>query len=104
MSAGSDVSFLSVCPCRTLSARVSNNAGTPEHLGELVGREAVAAAVTTVMKPHPVRGWSHHTTHDPIVEVQDDIGTLDTQFIVFNIVSAFQVAGISQTPWRTGSQ
>ncbi|SEE93178.1 SnoaL-like domain-containing protein [Burkholderia sp. WP9] len=70
-----------------------NNAGIPEHLGELVGREAIAAAVTTVMKPHPLRGWSHHTTHDPIVEVQGDIGTLDAQFIVFNIVGAEKPEG-----------
>jgi hypothetical protein len=39
-----------------------NKAGTAELLGELVGPEAISAAVTTMMKPHPPRGWSHHTT------------------------------------------
>ena len=34
-----------------------NNAGTPELLGELVGPEAIGAAVTTMMKPHSPRGW-----------------------------------------------
>ena len=34
-----------------------NNAGTPELLGELVGAEAIGAAVTTMMKPHSPRGW-----------------------------------------------
>jgi hypothetical protein len=51
-----------------------NNADTPELLGELVGSEAIGAAVTTLMKPHPPRGWSHHTTHDPIIEVKGDTG------------------------------
>ena len=70
-----------------------NNAGVPEHLGELVGREAIAAAVITMMKPHPPRGWSHHTTHDPIIEIAGDTGTLDAQFIVFSIVGAEKPEG-----------
>jgi hypothetical protein len=65
-----------------------NNAGAPELIGELVGREAIAAAVTTMMKPHPPRGWSHHTTHDSIIEVHGDTGTLDVHFVVFNVVGA----------------
>jgi len=31
------------------------------------------------MKPHPPRGWSHHTTHDPIIEVKGDTATLDAR-------------------------
>ena len=65
-----------------------NNAGSPELLGELVGAVAIGAAVNTMMKPHPPRGWSHHTTHDPIIEVSGDTGTLDAQFVVFNVVGA----------------
>ena len=65
-----------------------NNAGTPELLGELVGAEAIGEAVTKLMKPHPPRGWSHHTAHDPIIEVKGDTGTLDVQFVVFNVVGA----------------
>ncbi len=65
-----------------------NNAGKPELLGALVGPEAIGAAVTTMMKPHPPRGWSHHTTHDPIVEVNGDTATLDAQFVRFNVVGA----------------
>ena len=63
-----------------------NNAGQPELIGELVGSEAIGAAVTTMMKPHPPRGWSHHTTHDPIINVKGDTGTLDAQFVVFNVL------------------
>ena len=76
-----------------------NNAGTPELLGELVGPEAIGAAVTTMMKPHPPRGWSHHTTHDPIVEVKGDSGTFDAQFVVFNVVGAEKPEG----GWPEGS-
>jgi SnoaL-like domain len=65
-----------------------NNAGAPELLGELVGAEAIGAAVTKLMKPHPPRGWSHHATHDPIIEVKGDTATLDAQFVVFNVVGA----------------
>jgi SnoaL-like domain len=70
-----------------------NNAGTPELLGELVGPRAIGEAVTTMMKPHPPRGWSHHTTHDPIIEVNGDIGTLDAHFVVFNVVGAEKPEG-----------
>ncbi len=70
-----------------------NNAGAPEPLGELVGPEAIGAAVTTMMKPHPQRGWSHHTTHDPIIEVDGDTGTLDAQFVVFDVIGAQKPEG-----------
>ena len=63
-----------------------NNAGTPELLGELVGAKAIGAAVTTMMRPHPPRGWSHHTTHDAIIEVKGDTATLDVHFVMFNVV------------------
>jgi uncharacterized protein (TIGR02246 family) len=62
-----------------------NNSGKLEPLGELVGREAIAAAVSQMMKPHPSRGWSHHTTHDHIIDVNGDDATLDAQFVVFEM-------------------
>jgi hypothetical protein len=77
-----------------------NHAGTPEPIGELHGPEAVGAAVTTMMRPHPPRGWSHHTTHDPIIEVDGDDGTIDVQFIVFNVAGAEKPAG----GWPAGAQ
>ncbi|OAJ52636.1 nuclear transport factor 2 family protein [Paraburkholderia ginsengiterrae] len=70
-----------------------NNAGVPELVGELVGREAIAAAVTHMMKPHPERGWSHHTTHDPIVTINGNRAEIDAQFIVYNVVGAERPAG-----------
>lgn len=70
-----------------------NNAGTAELFGELVGAEAIGTAVATMMKPHPPRGWSHHTTHDPIIEVNGDTATLDVHFVVFNVVGAVKPEG-----------
>jgi hypothetical protein len=65
-----------------------NNTGRPEPLGELVGPEAIAAAVEHMMQPHPARGWSHHTTHDPIIETDGDRASIDAQFVVFSVVGA----------------
>jgi 2-polyprenyl-6-methoxyphenol hydroxylase-like FAD-dependent oxidoreductase len=62
-----------------------NNSGKSEPLGEVVGRDAIAAAVSQMMKPHPARGWSHHTTHDHIIDVNGDDATLDAQFVVFEV-------------------
>jgi hypothetical protein len=62
-----------------------NNLGKLEPLGELVGQEAIAAAVSQMMQPHPARGWSHHTTHDHIIEVDGDHATMDAQFVVFEV-------------------
>jgi hypothetical protein len=62
-----------------------NNSGKLEPLGELVGRETITAAVSQMMKPHPSRGWSHHTTHDHIIDVNGDDATLDAQFVVFEV-------------------
>lgn len=70
-----------------------NNADTPELLGELVGPEAIGEAVTNMMKPHPRRGCSHHTTHDPIIEVRDDTGVFDAQFVVFSVLGAEKPEG-----------
>lgn len=70
-----------------------NDGGTPQPLGELVGREAIANAVTNMMKPHPPRGWSHHTTHDAIIDFDDDTATLDAQFIVYNVVGDLKPKG-----------
>jgi hypothetical protein len=62
-----------------------NNSGKSEPLGELVGRDAIAAAMSQMMKPHPARGWSHHTTHDHIIDVHGGDATLDAQFVVFEV-------------------
>lgn len=62
-------------------------------IGELEGREAISQAVSHLMRPHPPRGWSHHTTHDPLIEIDGDAAEIDTQFIVFNTVGAEKPAG-----------
>ena len=77
-----------------------NNAGTPEAIGELVGPGAISAAVTGMMEPHPPRGWSHHTTHDPIIEVDGDTATLDAQFVMFKVVGAEKPEG----GWPAGAR
>ena len=63
-----------------------SNAGKLEPIGELVGQDAIAGAVSNMMKPHPSHGWSHHTTHDSLIEVDGDRAQLDAQFVVFNVV------------------
>jgi hypothetical protein len=65
-----------------------NNAGVPEKIAERTGAQAIGAATATMMKPHPPRGWSPHTTHDHIVEVRGDKASIDAQFVVFNTVGA----------------
>ena len=62
-----------------------NNSGQLEPLGELVGREPIAAAVSQMMKPHFSWGWSHHMTHDHLIDVNGDVATLDAQFVVFEV-------------------
>ena len=64
------------------------NGGSPEQIGELVGGAAIAGAVVNMMKPHPTRAWSHHTTHDHIIEITGDRATIDAQFIAFNVQGA----------------
>ena len=63
-----------------------NRNGTPEKIAELTGAEAIGNAVAGMMEAHPPLGWSHHTTHDHIIEVLGDDATLDAQFVVFNTV------------------
>src|ERR1700761_503780 len=76
-----------------------SNSGTPESLGELVGRDAITAAVSQMMKPHPAGGWSHHTTHDHIIEVDGDAATIDAQFVVFEVRGKVRLA----SGWPEGS-
>lgn len=73
----------------TVDARVVicvRDAGEPQKVAELVGAEAIGGAIAGMMAPHPPRGWSHHTTHDHIIEVDGDDATVDAQFVVFNTV------------------
>ena len=63
-----------------------NPDGEPEVIGELVGREAIAQAVTDMMKPHPPRGWSHNATDGVLVEIDGDRTIVDAQFMVFSIL------------------
>jgi hypothetical protein len=75
----------------TSEARVTifynnNPDGKPELIGELAGREAIAHATTHVMKPHPLRGWSHNTTSGLLIDIDGDRATVDAQFMVFTIL------------------
>ena len=62
------------------------NRGNREFLFVLSGHAEIENAMSNLMKPHPDRGWSHHTTHDPIIEVNGDHATIDAQFIRFDSV------------------
>jgi ketosteroid isomerase-like protein len=57
-----------------------------ELLGKLTGAEQIEKAMTTAMAPHPSLGWSHHTTYDHLVSVDGDEGSIEAQFITFNVV------------------
>lgn len=73
-------------------------------IGELDGPEAIGHAVGAWMQPHPPGGWSHHTTHDPLVKVDGDRATLDAQYIVFSSRSEARPVGAqgSVTPIEAG--
>lgn len=66
----------------------SFNAGKPVHLFNLIGKAQIADAISNLMKPHPEKGWSHHTTHDHIISVNGDEAEMDAQFIRFDSVGA----------------
>ena len=57
--------------------------GVPALLAEIHGAEAIGRAVDRTTTPHVSRGWSHHTTHDWIVDVREDAARIDAQFVVF---------------------
>jgi hypothetical protein len=63
-----------------------NPDGQPEVIGELAGREAIARAMTQMMKPHPPRGWSHNATDGLLIDIDGDRATVDAQFMVFSIL------------------
>lgn len=63
------------------------------HLAQLRGPEEIGRAVSAMMKPHSARGWSHHTTMDPIITVDGDSATLDAQFIVYEVAGAEEPTG-----------
>lgn len=65
---------------------IYDKGGSPITLGVLNGRAMIAAAMSTMMKPHPALAWGHHTMHDPLIEIDGDDATMDAQFITFDVV------------------
>lgn len=55
-------------------------------MGELVGRQQIASAVTQMMTPHPPLGGSHNATSALLVELDGDCATVDAQFMVFSVL------------------
>ena len=70
-----------------------SNGGSVQPLGELSGKNAIADAVAHMMQPHPPRGWSHHTTHDHLIEIDGEKARIDAQFVVFRTLGAEKPAG-----------
>jgi hypothetical protein len=64
-----------------------------ELLGTLSGGAQITAAMTTAMAPHPPLGWSHHTTYDHVVSIDDDEASIETQFITFDVVGTRKPEG-----------
>lgn len=75
------------------------NSVKPSKLGELNGAAMIGQAVAGMMAPHAARAASHHTTHDPIIEVTGDTASIDVQFIVFSTLGAEQPA----SGWPAGA-
>jgi hypothetical protein len=67
--------------------------GVAERLFILSGKTEIAYAISSLMKPHPSGGWSHHTTHDHIISIDNDTATLDAQFIRFDTLAADEPEG-----------
>jgi hypothetical protein len=88
---GAAMAALFLVDGRVVMAR--NDAGRAAPFATLEGRAAIAHAVSHLMLPHPPHGWSHHTTHDPIVVVDGDRATIDAQLIVFNVLGAAEPVG-----------
>lgn len=61
--------------------------GKHERLAVISGAEAIGTSVR-LMTIHPKLGWSHHTTHDHLVEVDAEGASLDAQFVVFDVLGA----------------
>jgi SnoaL-like domain len=70
-----------------------------ELLGTLSGGAQIAAAMSTAMAPHPPLGWSHHTTYDHLVSIDDNEASIDTQFITFDVVGS----GKPEGGWPAGT-
>lgn len=75
------------------------NSGKPTALFVLNGKAEIANAISNLMKPHPNKGWSHHTTHDPIITVNGETAEMDAQFIRFDSVGAMR----PENGWPTGT-
>lgn len=75
------------------------NAGVPEQLFILSGRDEISNAISNLMKPHPPGGWSHHTTHDHLISVREETATIDAQFIRFDSLAASK----PDTGWPSGT-
>lgn len=74
------------------------NEGKPNLLFVLSGKSEIANAISNLMKPHPPKGWSHHTTHDHIIEVKGGDAEMDAQFIRFDSIGAIR----PQDGWPAG--
>jgi hypothetical protein len=81
----------------------NNPDGEPEMLGELAGREAIAQAVSHMMKPHPPRGWSHNAIDGLLIDIDGDRATVDAQFMVFSVLGDAKPAG-GWPPGAAGAQ
>ena len=81
----------------------NNPDGKPEVLGELAGREAIAQAVSHMMKPHPPRGWSHNAIDALLIDIDEDRATVGAQFMVFSVLGDAKPAG-GWPPGAAGAQ
>jgi len=74
--------------------------GVPMLLAELRGAQTIGQAVREMMPAHAPSGWSHHTTHDWIIDVDGDSATFDAQFVVFESLGTVEPA----CRWSTNAE
>lgn len=71
-----------------------NERGTYDAVGTaIVGRSAIANAVTNLQAPIPVLGSEHHVTSDPVVTANGATAHLNVQFITWTVQGARKPAG-----------
>jgi hypothetical protein len=96
---GADLSKL-FTPEGTVDISAKNATGNYQPVGSpLVGRAAIANAVTNLQTPVGGLTSQHHVTSDPLVEVQGSTAHLNVQFLTYDVQGAAEPA----TGWPGGT-
>jgi hypothetical protein len=96
---GADLSKL-FTPQGMVDISAKNGTGNYQPVGSsLVGRAAIANAVTSLQTPVGGLTSQHHVTSDPLVEAQGNTAHLNVQFLTYDVQGATEPA----TGWPAGT-